>query len=294
MDYNPAVRDQLRERRRDNYFDNQEISEYLKDRLPQLTREEERKYSRMVLEGTNQERLKAIEVLVNANRMLVVDVVRRVMSWTRALPVGDLLQEGTLGLLKAARIYDWRKGRFSTVAVWWIKQAINKALEKESGLVHLPSYAQKQLRAVYQAVEELKSERACQPTDREIAEKLKISEKRLQEISQFRIQISSIDQPFKPDGDEKVSEVFADESLISAERSVFLADLKEYVRTALSCLDDREREVIRRRFGFDGGIERNLGEIGESFGLSRERIRQIESRALAKLRSEFPKLADFI
>ncbi len=221
------------------------------------------------------------------NLKLVVSVAKDFRS--SGLPFSDLIQEGNAGLIRAVEKFDWRRGhKFSTYAVWWIRQALIRAIQNHSRTIRLPSHQHDALRAYSQARARLRLEHEGEPTAVEIAEQMGLSVEEVEEIASMAPEMVSLDaevagrESLRP---RRLEEVLADVDATSALDDIERVRLADQARRGLSRLDDRERSILTWRYGLDGGDEHTLQEIGEKLGLSRERARQLEARALAKLRA---------
>jgi len=221
------------------------------------------------------------------NLKLVVSVAKDFRS--SGLPFSDLIQEGNAGLIRAVEKFDWRRGhKFSTYAVWWIRQALIRAIQNHSRTIRLPSHQHDALRAYAQARARLRLEQEGEPTAAEIAEQMGITTAEVEEIAAMAPEMVSLDaevagrESLRP---RRLEEVLSDPDAVSALEDIERVRLADQARRGLSRLDERERRILTWRFGLDGGEEHTLQEIGEKLGLSRERARQLEARALAKLRT---------
>jgi RNA polymerase primary sigma factor len=221
------------------------------------------------------------------NLKLVVSVAKDFRS--SGLPFSDLIQEGNAGLIRAVEKFDWRRGhKFSTYAVWWIRQALIRAIQNHSRTIRLPSHQHDALRAYAQARARLRLEQEGEPTASEIAEQMGITTAEVEEIASMAPEMVSLDaevagrESLRP---RRLEEVLSDPDAASALDDIERVRLADQARRGLSRLDERERRILTWRFGLDGGEEHTLQEIGEKLGLSRERARQLEARALAKLRT---------
>lgn len=226
----------------------------------------------------------AREHLIKANTRLVVSLAKRYINM--GLPFLDLIQEGNIGLIKATERFDPSLGnRFSTYASWWIRQSILRALSNRGHAIRLPVHKRDAIRRMRRVKEEMYRTLGREPTDEELAETLGLSPQELAELQRLSVRTISLDQPVGEDEETTLGELIVDMDAPTPFDVASLSQLREDVRIALQSLNKREAEVLYLRYGLDGGDMRTLQEVAEELGVTRERVRQIESRALRKLRS---------
>ena len=237
-----------------------------------------RHLNRLVRDGD-----RASEMFVTANLRLVVSIAKKYQA--ADLPLLDLVQEGNLGLIHAVEKFDWRKGfKFSTYATWWIRQAITRGIANSGRTVRLPVHAGDLLNRVMKARGRLEGQLGRRPTVGEIAADLAVEPARVTEILRHASEPVSLSEPLRADGDAELGDFVEDQGAVSPFEAAAAALLVHDVRQMLLGLDQRERAVLQLRFGLDRGQPRTLDEVGAHFHLTRERIRQIESKAMSKLR----------
>ncbi len=266
---------------------------YLKEigNIPLLTVEEEVFLAQRIEKGDEQAR----QQLIEANLRLVVSIAKKYVG--RGMSFLDLIQEGNIGLMKAVEKFDYKKGnKFSTYSTWWIRQAITRGIADTAKTIRVPVHMVETINKTLRTSRMLLQELGREPTNEEIAERMGMSVSKIDEILKTSRDPVSLDSPIGEEEDSQLGDFIKDESSLSPMDSASFSMLKEELDTAMDSLTDRERKVIRLRFGLDDGKTRTLEEVGREFDVTRERIRQIEAKALRKLRhpSRSRKLKDFL
>ena len=269
------------------------VKMYLKDigRVPLLQPDEETELARKMMDGDEA----AKQLLSEANLRLVVSIAKRYMG--RGMQFLDLIQEGNLGLMKAVEKFDYQKGfKFSTYATWWIRQAITRAIADQARTIRIPVHMVETINKLIRVSRRLLQELGREPTPEELAAEMDISEERVREIQKIAQDPVSLETPIGEEEDSHLSDFIEDEGSTAPNDAVSYTMLKEQLLGVLDTLTPREEKVLRLRYGLDDGRPRTLEEVGKEFNVTRERIRQIEAKALRKLRhpSRRKRLQDFI
>ena len=266
---------------------------YLKEigRGPLLSMEEEKQLAERMAQGDTN----AKKRLCEANLRLVVSIAKKFVG--RGMQFLDLIQEGNLGLLKAVEKFDYNKGfKFSTYATWWIRQAITRAIADQARTIRIPVHMVETITKVKKASSQLLHETGHDPTTEEIAERLEMPVERIQEIIRIAQDPVSLETPIGEEEDSHLGDFIPDDDAPAPAEAVAVTLLKEQLMDVLNSLTPREAKVLRLRFGLEDGRSRTLEEVGKEFDVTRERIRQIEAKALRKLRhpSRSKKVKDFL
>ena len=261
-------------------------------KIPLLSHEEEVKIAKQIKENNSEI---AKSTLVNANLRLVVSIAKKYIG--RGLSFLDLIQEGNIGLMKAAERFDYEKGyKFSTYATWWIRQAITRAIADQARTIRVPVHMVETINRLSRVQRQLTLELNREPTEAELAKKMHISVEKVREVIKIAQEPVSLETPIGEEDDSHLGDFVKDERTMSPEEYTTHEMLKEEISDVLCTLTEREEQVLRLRFGLDDGSCKTLEEVGQMFGVTRERIRQIEAKALRKLRhpSRSKKLKDFL
>jgi len=272
---------------------NDPVRMYLKEigRIPLLKREEEIMLAQKNEAGDK----KAKDKLTQSNLRLVVSIAKKYMG--RGMSFLDLIQEGNKGLIRAVEKYDWTKGfKFSTYATWWIRQAITRAIADQARTIRIPVHMVETINKLIRTQRKLMQDLGREPTDEEVGKELELTAERVREILKISQKTTSLETPIGEDDDSLLGDFIADEGQISPYEATTKQLMLENVEEVLSTLTDREAKVLKMRFGLHGAKALTLEEVGREFGVTRERIRQIESKALRKLRhpSRRKKLQDYL
>lgn len=254
---------------------------YLKEigRVPLLSTEEEVELATSILEGNE----KAKKRLTEANLRLVVSIAKRYVG--RGMHFLDLIQEGNVGLIKAVEKFDHTKGfKFSTYATWWIRQAITRAIADQARTIRIPVHMVETINRLKKVQSQLLHENGCEPTEELIAETMDLPVERVREIMRVAQETVSMETPIGPEEDSRLMDFIRDEEALAPDEAALKTITNEDIDSVLKTLTPREEQVIRLRFGLVDGRCHTLEQVGEQFQVTRERIRQIEAKALRKLR----------
>ena len=266
---------------------------YLKEigKVPLLTAEEEIDLAKRMEAGDEAAKQKLCE----ANLRLVVSIAKRYVG--RGMLFLDLIQEGNLGLIKAVDKFNWRKGfKFSTYATWWIRQAITRSIADQARTIRIPVHMVETINKLMRIQRQLLQEFGREPTPAEIAEAMELSEEKVRDILKIAQEPVSLETPIGEEEDSHLGDFIPDDDVPAPAEAAAFSMLKEQLIEVLDTLTDREQKVLKLRFGLEDGSARTLEEVGRQFDVTRERIRQIEAKALRKLRhpSRSKKLKDYL
>lgn len=272
---------------------NDPVRMYLKEigRVPLLSAEEEVELAKRIEQGDEEAKRR----LAEANLRLVVSIAKRYVG--RGMLFLDLIQEGNMGLIKAVEKFDYRKGyKFSTYATWWIRQAITRAIADQARTIRIPVHMVETINKLIRVSRQLLQELGREPTPEEIAKEMNLSPEKVREIMKIAQEPVSLETPIGEEDDSHLGDFIPDDDIQAPADAAAYELLKEQLKEVLDTLSDREENVLRLRFGLDDGRTRTLEEVGKVFGVTRERIRQIEAKALRKLRhpSRSKRLKDFL
>ncbi len=277
----------------DEFATSDPVRMYLREigKVPLLTPEQEQEIAVRIANGDP----KAAVEMTEANLRLVVSIAKRYVG--RGMQLLDLIQEGNLGLLKAVEKYDYTKGfKFSTYATWWVRQAITRALADQARTIRIPVHMVETMNKLTQASRKLQQELGREPTLDELSEVMKMSPERINEIRQMCMEPVSLESPVGEEDDSHLGDFIEDDTGSQPAEAVSQAMLRQQLMEILDTLSEREAKVLRLRYGLDDGRPRTLEEVGREFNVTRERVRQIEAKALRKIRNpnRSSKLRDFL
>ena len=267
------------------------LNRYLQEigRIPLLTPQQEIELASKIKKGDTEAR----ERMIKSNLRLVVTIAHDYANF--GLPLLDLISEGNIGLTKAVERFDPTKGaKLSTYAMWWIKQSIKRALANQSKTIRLPVHLVDKVAKVRRVSLQMSDELGREPTDDELGEEIGIPSEKVARLKSVGIRPASLDAPIGDDDSTKFGEIIGDEDAHSPFELLRDKNLRGEVDDLIEVLDDREKKIISQRFGLDGGQPKTLEDVSKDFGVTRERIRQLQNIALAKLRRALSKKEDFL
>ena len=257
------------------------IKAYLKDvrPIPLLTAEQEVELSKRIKKGDK----KAREIMIRSNLRLVISIAKRYVNL--GVPLSDLIEEGNIGLMRSVEKFDHLRGfRFSTYAAWWIKQGISRAIIDQGKMIRVPVYLNEEIHKYKKIVESLTHKLRRKPRDAEIAKKMGVTVDKVRDLEGSIAKMSSLEAPIGESGDGQIKDIIEDESIASPDEELETFFNKERALSFLNMLNERERKILELRYGLTDGEARTLAEIAKILGVSRERVRQIESATLKKIK----------
>ena len=258
----------------------EDVRQYLSEirRFPMLSQQEERELAMLCAAGDED----AIRKMVSSNLRLVVSVAREYAG--RGVPLLDLIQEGSIGLIAAAKKFDYtRDTRFSTYATKWIRQRMGLCLHEHSGVIRVPAYTAERLKKLTAGITAFRAEAGRDPTPAELSERTGYAPEKVAELLSLAPEVTSLDIPVGERGEDTIGSLLPGDESLQPQEELIRRELKELLDSLMAELTDRQRTVLRQRFGMDDGISRSQAEVARALGISKERVRQIERQAMERL-----------